>query len=355
MKALVLAGGTGSRLRPITNTLAKQLLPVVNRPIIFYVIDQITHAGINDIGIIVSPESAAPIQQAIQDGSQWNAKVTYITQTQPLGLAHAVTTARGFLEDSPFLMFLGDNLIEGGINSFVSEFREHGPDALVLLKEVPNPEVFGNAEVDDNGRLLHLVEKPKNPKSNLALVGIYLFSPEIHNAIARIKPSWRGELEITDAIQQLLEMKREVRSHILDGWWLDTGKKDDILEANRAVLDGYCTRDIKGTLDSRSQIAGRVQIGINTKVENTIIRGPVRIGEGCEIRDSFIGSFTSIGDNTVVTGSSVEHSVILENCRIHGIERLVDSLLGRSVELKKNTQGFKLIRVFIGDDGKIEI
>jgi len=355
MKALILCGGKGTRLKPLTNTIAKQLLPVANKPILFYVLDQIREAGLTDIGIIISPETGPWIKEAVGDGSRWDAQVSYILQAEPLGLAHAVKTAPDFLGNSPFLMFLGDNLIEGGIKGFVDEFLNFHPDALILLKEVADPRLFGVAELDDSGKVIHLVEKPKEPKSNLALVGVYLFTPEIHNAISQIKPSWRGELEITDAIQKLLEMGKEVRSHVLQGWWLDTGKKDDLLEANRVVLDDYLKRDIKGKMDPQSQIIGRVEIRQGAIIENSLIRGPVSIAEGCQISNSFIGPFTSIGARTIIENSSVEHSVILENCHILKIERLADSIIGRGARVMKEEQGFKALRLFIGDDAKVEL
>jgi glucose-1-phosphate thymidylyltransferase len=355
MKALILAGGTGTRLKPITHTVAKQLLPVANKPILFYVLGQVIESGITDIGIIISPDTGDRIKEAITDGSKWQAKITYILQPEPLGLAHAVETARDFLGSSSFLMFLGDNLIQGGVKAFVDEFNTLRCDALVLLKEVSDPRFFGVAELDSSGKVMRLVEKPKEPKSNLALVGAYLFTPEIHRAIAQIKPSWRGELEITDAIQKLFELGKTVQSHILKGWWLDTGKKDDLLEANRVVLDDLLQLSIKGDVDSKSQIAGRVEIREGAKVEGSTVRGPVSIAEGCRIRNSLIGPFTSIGAGTVIEDSSIEHSVILENSHIYRIERLVDSVIGRGVEFKKADERFRAIKLFVGDVSRIEL
>jgi len=355
MKALILAGGKGTRLRPLTNTMAKQLLPVANKPVLFYVLDQITKAGIGDIGIIISPETAPHIREAVGDGSKWNAQVTYIVQDEPLGLAHAIKTAQDFLDDSPFLMFLGDNLIEGGIKQFVEEFNTLSIDSLILLKEVPDPTVFGVAELDASGKVISLIEKPKHPKSNLALVGIYLFAPAIHQAVAQIEPSRRGEFEITDAIQKLLEMGKKVRSHILTGWWLDTGKKDDLLEANRVVLDDCLKEDIKGKFNSQSQIIGRVEIRSGSIIASSIIRGPVSIAENCQIRNSLVCPFSSIGEGTVIENSSIENSVILEGCRILNIDRLADSIIGRRAEVIRGVSSFELMRLFIGDDARIEV
>lgn len=355
MKALILAGGKGTRLKPLTNTMAKQLLPVANKPILFYVMEQIKEAGIDDIGIIISPETAPYVREAVNNGTRWGASITYIMQTESLGLAHAVITARDFLADSPFLMFLGDNLIEGGIKRFVEEFRTSAPDALVLLKAVPDARAFGVAELDSAHNVVRLVEKPKEPKTNLALVGVYLFTPEIHRAIAQLKPSFRGELEITDAIQNLLAMGKQVKSHILEGWWLDTGKKDDLLEANRVILDNYLKYSQKGTVDSRSHIVGRVEIGQGATVQNSTVRGPVSVGDNCQIINSFIGPFTSIGAGTVVENSCIEHSVILEDCRISAIGSLADSIIGRHTQVTQAEQRLKAVRLFIGDDARVEL
>jgi len=355
MKALILAGGKGTRLKPLTNTLSKQLIPVANKPILYYVLEQVVEAEIRDIGIIISPETGQGIKETVGDGSRWNAQITYILQSEPLGLAHAVKTARDFLGNSPFLMFLGDNLIQGGVRSFVKEFTTNKVDALVLLKEVPDPRLFGVAELNEKGEITRIVEKPREPKTNLAVPGVYLFTRDVHQAIDRIKPSRRGELEITDTIQQLIDSGKKVCSHILTGWWLDTGKKDDLLEANRIVLDEFTKRDLRGEIDAGSRVAGRVEVGEGTSIGNSIVRGPVSIGQRCQVRNSFIGPFTSIGASTVIEHSSIEHSVILENCHISGIERLADSVIGRSTEVMKGGQNLKAVRLFVGDDAKVEL
>ncbi|MGA2159291.1 MAG: glucose-1-phosphate thymidylyltransferase [Dehalococcoidia bacterium] len=355
IKALILSGGKGTRLKPLTTTIPKQLLPVANKPILSYVIDQVVEAGISDIGMIIAPETGHLIKEFAGDGSKWGIKITYILQKDPLGLAHAVSTAGEFLGTSPFLMFLGDNLIQGGVKKFVDQFRRDDSDSLILLKSVPDPSLFGVAEIDRKGALVQLVEKPKKPKSDLAIVGVYLFNKHVHAAIRGIKPSWRGELEITDAIQKMIDSNRQVGSYILHGWWLDTGKKDDMLEANRVVLDDLLKREIKGKVDSNSHVAGRVEIRKGTEVTNSKVRGPVSIAERCRIVNSFIGPYTSIGADTVIEDSSLEHSVILEGCYIKRVERLEDSIIGRGCKVLNNESNFRQKKLFLGDDAVVEL
>lgn len=354
MRALVLAGGKGTRLRPLTYTTAKQLIPIANRPIIHYVMDQISNVGIKDVGVIIAPETGHQIKEALAENF-WGFNFSFLLQEEPKGLAHAVKVAQRFLGDEPFLMYLGDNLIGQDIKGFVEEFQTSRPEAMILLKEVQDPRMFGVAEVDGQGNVLRLVEKPKEPPSKLALVGIYLFSPAIHKAIDQIKPSFRGELEITDAIQKLLDAGKRVRSHVLKGWWLDTGKKDDLLEANRVVLDEMATREIRGEADEESKLLGRISLAQGARVERSTIRGPVIIGEGTVIRGSFIGPYTSIGKNCVIENSALEHSVILDGVRLANIERLEDSVVGRNAMVISGRQNSKALRLMIGDDAEVKI
>jgi len=355
MKALVLAGGRGTRLRPLTYTMAKQLVPVANRPVIHYVMDQIAEVGIREVGVVVPPgEGGEQIKEALSS-NPWGLSFTFIVQEEPKGLAHAVMVSRDYLGQAPFLMYLGDNLIGQSMGGFVEEFEKTRPDALILLKGVEDPRMFGVAVVDEAGRVIRLIEKPKEPPSKLALVGVYLFSPKIHEAIAQIKPSFRGELEITDAIQRLLEMGCTVRSHVLEGWWLDTGKKDDLLEANRVVLDEWVKVDIKGEVDGDSRVVGRVSLAEGAKVERSTIRGPVVIGEGTLIRDSFVGPYTSIGRGCVLERVVVEHSVVLDGARLYGVERLEDSVIGRRAVVARDTHGNKALRLMVGDDAEVRI
>jgi glucose-1-phosphate thymidylyltransferase len=356
MKALILSGGKGTRLRPLTYTGAKQLVPVANKPILWYGIESIVAAGITDIGIIISPETGEEIRQTTGSGEQFGAKITYIRQDQPAGLAHAVKTAQSFLGDSPFIMYLGDNLIEDDLSPFLGSFQKQSLDALILLRKVSNPSAFGVAKVDETGKVLYLVEKPKEPPSNLALVGIYFFAPTIHQAIASIQPSGRGELEITDAIQELINQNKAVEANKLLGWWLDTGKKDDLLEANRIILDTSLEIALQGEIDANSQVIGRVQIGQGSKIINSTIRGPVIIGENCHIENCFIGPYSSVANGVKLIDADIEHSVILKDATIIGIhQRIVDSVIGRRAKLEIAPQRPKALRFMIGDDSHVEL
>lgn len=356
MKAIILSGGKGTRLRPLTYTGAKQLVPVANKPILWYGIESIVRAGVTDIGIVISPETGEEVKAKTGNGDRFGANITYILQDKPAGLAHAVKIARPFLGDSPFVMYLGDNLIQNELGQFMTNFKEQHMDALIMLRPVSNPSAFGVAEVDAQGRVLHLVEKPKVPPSNLALVGIYFFANTIHAAIDRIQPSARGELEITDAIQNLIDHNQHVEARQIEGWWLDTGKKDDLLEANQIVLDTCLQSAIAGEVDARSQISGRVQIGNGSRLVNCTVRGPVVIGENCHLENCFIGPFSSIADDVTLIDADLEHSVILRGAKVMGIhQRIVDSVVGQRAQLKVAPQRPKALRFMIGDDSQIEL
>lgn len=356
MKALILSGGRGTRLRPITYTGAKQLVPVMNKPILWYGIENLVAAGITDIGIIISPETGAEIRTKTGDGSRFGAKITYILQSEPAGLAHAVKTAEPFLDNAPFVMYLGDNLVQDRLDTFIHRFDSDCLDALLLLKQVPDPSAFGVAQLADDGSVVKLVEKPKQPPSNLALVGVYLFSPAIYGAIAKIQPSPRGELEITDAIQQLIADGKYVKANEVEGWWLDTGKKDDLLEANRILLDTSLEKmPIK--VDGRdSQISGRVHIGSGTTIIKSVIRGPVVIGRNCRIENCFIGPYSSISDDVTLIETEIDHSVVLQGARIEEVNcRIVDSVIGQRVHLRTTPHRPKALRFMVGDDSQIEL
>jgi glucose-1-phosphate thymidylyltransferase len=352
MKALVLSGGKGTRLRPLTFTCAKQLIPVANKPILGYVLDQVAATGIKKVGVITAPETGQFVKNYVDDGSKWNIKVNYIPQ-EPLGLAHAVKTAQSFLAQDSFVMCLGDNLTGQGLKAFVQKFQKENLDALIILKEVDDPSNFGVAQLDEKGNIVRLVEKPKKPIGYHAIIGTYIFSNKVHEAVERIKPSWRGELEITDAIQEMINMGFAVKAEILNSWWLDTGKKDDILSANAKILDEYIDLDIKGDVKN-STIDGRVKVEADAKVVNSTVRGPCIIGKNALIENSFVGPYTSIGDNSKVLKSNIEHCVILENVIINDVERLEDSLIGKNSQVAKNKRN-RTIKLHIGDYSEVEV
>jgi glucose-1-phosphate thymidylyltransferase len=355
IKALILAGGKGTRLRPITHTSAKQLVPVANKPILFYGIEAIRDAGIQEVGIIVG-DTADEVQAAVGDGSGLGVDVTYIPQEAPLGLAHAVKIAEDFMGDDSFVMYLGDNLLSGGITGFVREFEKGEYDAQILLTRVKNPSDFGVAELDGD-RVVGLEEKPKKPKSDYALVGVYMFTSAIFEATERIKPSWRGELEITDAIQYLIENERVVNSHIVEGWWKDTGKLEDMLDANRMILMGMSAPDTVETKQVEdSEMHGHVYLEGDATIRGSVLRGPCIIGPGAKIINSFVGPFTSIGAGTTVSNSEVENSIILENCLVSDIgSRLGNSLIGRNARVTRSDKLPRLYRLMVGDNSEITV
>jgi glucose-1-phosphate thymidylyltransferase len=353
VKGLVLSGGAGTRLRPITHTSAKQLVPVANKPVLFYGLEAMRAAGIDEVGIVVG-ETRAEIAAAVGDGSRFGLAVTYLPQEAPLGLAHAVLIAEEFLGDSPFVMYLGDNLLKEGIAPFVREFERSEPDALILLQKVSDPQSYGIAELDGDGRVARLVEKPAEPRSDLALVGVYLFTPTVFESVKAIKPSPRGELEITDAIQHMIERGLRVEPHIVTGWWKDTGKLEDMLEANRLIL-GTIESDVRGTV-VESTLEGPVQVGQDSVIERCTVRGPVVIGAGCRLSDAFIGPYTAISDGVVIEHAEIEHSIILEHSRICSLgARMADSLIGRDCVIAHSEALPVAYRFMVGDSSQIGI
>jgi glucose-1-phosphate thymidylyltransferase len=353
LKGLILSGGKGTRLRPITHTSAKQLVPVANRPVLFYAIEAMAGAGIEQVAIIIAPETGEEIRHAAGDGSRFGVELTYILQDEPAGLAHAVLTAEPYLGDSPFVMYLGDNLLQGGIKDLVASFREQEPDALILLTPVPNPESYGVAELSD-GKVVRLVEKPPEPRTNLALVGVYMFTSAVHAAAKAIQPSARGELEITDAIQHLVDQGKRVEPQIVKGWWKDTGRLEDILAANRLVLDTIQTRLDGELIDS--QVDGRVVIEAGARLERSSVRGPAIIGAGARLTDCYIGPYTAVGEECEISGAEVEHSILLAQSVVRGLDlRMESSLLGRNVKVGRDERQPRAFRFMVGDNSEIGI
>ena len=352
MKGLILSGGKGTRLRPITHYLSKQLIPVANKPVLFYSLEAMQEAGIKDVGIVIG-DTWREIKEIVQDGKKWNLNVTYIHQEAPLGLAHAVMISEDFIGKEPFVMYLGDNILKEGIKRFVKEFEEKLPDAQIFVSEASNPQDFGVVIIKE-GKIVRLVEKPKKPKSNLALVGVYIFNHHIFEAVKNLKPSWRGEYEITDAINWLLNNKYKVNYLKVKGWWKDTGKPEDLIEANRIILEDLI-EEIKGKVKN-SKIIGKVNIGENTIVENSHLRGPVIIGKNCLIKDSYIGPFTSINDGCEIIKAEIEDSIIMKGSKIIEIEgRIEESIIGKEVIIKRNNLKRKVIKFVIGDHSIINL
>jgi glucose-1-phosphate thymidylyltransferase len=353
MKALVLAGGSGSRLRPITHTFAKQLLPVANKPILFYGLESLRDAGVTDVGMVVG-ETAPAIQAAVGDGADFSVKVTYIRQEAPLGLAHAVLVARDFLGDDDFVMYLGDNFIIGGITPLVEQFRFSRPDAQIMLTTVPDPREFGVAELNESGNVVGLEEKPREPKSDLALVGVYIFTPTVHEAVHHLKPSWRGELEITEAIQWLIDNGHKVQSSIISGYWKDTGNVADMLEVNRMVLEGIAPQ-INGTVSAGTELIGRVVIEAGAEVTGSRIVGPVIIGAGTSVSSSYVGPYTSVAQDVVIADSEIEYSIVLRGASIQGVRRIEASLIGHEVMVTPSPSVPRAHRLVLGDHSKVQI
>lgn len=356
MKGLILSGGKGTRLRPLTFTRAKQLIPIANKPNLFYVVEDLVEAGITDIGVIISPETGDEVRAALGDGDAFGVKFTYILQDRPAGLAHAVKTAREFLGSDPFVMYLGDNLLWGGIAHLVSSYRPGEDYAIVLLTEVENPSQFGVAELDPAGRVVRLVEKPKVPPSNLALVGVYLFDPYIHEVIETLQPSWRGEYEITDAIQGLVDRGLRVKAHKVRGWWKDTGRPEDLLDANRLVLSKI-SRKIEGTVTA-SEVSGDVVVEEGATVVRSVIRGPAHIARGAVVEDSYIGPYTAIGQGAKVIGAEVEYSILLPEAQVTYLpSRLDSSVIGQGVAVngRKNGPVKNTMQLVLGDRSQVNL
>lgn len=352
MKGVILHGGAGTRLRPLTYSGPKQLIPVANKPVSQYALEDLVSSGITDVAIVLGETFPELVREHYGDGSRFGAKITYVYQGKPLGIAHAVGLCEEFVGGDRFVVYLGDNMLQHGVRRYVERFLSGGYDAMVLLKEVEDPRRFGVAQFDEEGRLVRLVEKPKEPPSKYALVGVYFFTPKIFDAIRELEPSWRGEYEITDAIQTLMDWGCRVGYEFVEGWWVDTGKKDDILAVNALVLDERARRDVRGEVVN-SRVEGRVEVGEGTRIVGSTVRGPAVIGRNCLIEGSYVGPYTSIGDNSRVIGSGVEYCVVLEGARIEGVERLEESLVGRRAKVVRGGGNRRALRLHVGDYSEV--
>lgn len=354
MKALVLAGGRGTRLRPITHTSAKQLVPLANTPILFFGLRAIAAAGVTEVGIVVG-DTADEVRAAVGDGGAFGLDVTYIEQDEPRGLAHCVLIARDFLGDDPFVMYLGDNFLVGGIDGVVEEFTKERPAAEILLRAVDDPTCFGVAELDATGAVVRLVEKPDDPPSDLALVGVYVFDATVHDAVRAIEPSARGELEITDALQWLVDHGHRVLAHEVHGAWIDTGKKDDLIEANRIVLDLLEDSDVRGDVDDATSVVGHVVVEDGAVLRRSQVRGPAVIGAGTVVEDAYIGPYTAIGADCRIVDAEIEHSIVMDHSSVTGVRRVDHSLIGRDAHVRRATAQPVAYRFTLGDHSAVDV
>jgi len=355
MKALIAAGGKGTRLRPLTYTTSKPLIPIANRPMLFYILDEIEKAGIKDVIININ-KGTTEIPDAIRKENSWNLKITYIEQEKPLGVAHVIKIAKEKLKNSPFVYYLGDNILKGGINEYLNEFVNNNCVAHILLSKVRDPERFGVALFNKKGKIIKLIEKPKKHISDFALTGIYFFTPEVYKAIEKLKPSKRGELEITDAVSWLIKHKYPVTYSKVTGWWKDTGQVRDLLEGNQLIL-GEIDSEIKGKVTPDCVLEGKINIGRKSVISNkTTIRGPVIIGENCKIEKSYIGPYTSIGDNVEIIDTEIENSIVMPYSKINSSARIVDSLIGFNAKITSHKQTFPLgHKIVVGDYSNVEL
>ena len=357
IKGLILAGGHGTRLRPLTHTGPKQLIPIANKANILYCLEDLRDAGIKEIGVILGTNMPEKVKELLGDGKKWGVKIRYIVQGAPKGIAHAIYCSKKFMGNDPFVVYLGDNIIAGGIKGLVERFRAENADGAVALCKVKDPNRFGVAELDSKGNIIGSVEKPKVPKSDLAIIGIYIFTKTVFSIIRKQKPSWRNELEVTDSIQGMIDKGFKIQSHVVTGWWKDTGKPEDILDANHLVLDDL-EPSMEGKVDKDADIKGRVSIGKGTVIrEGSVIKGPTIIGKDCVIGPhTYIGPYTAIGDGCKVVGGEIEASILMNGVEVSCGKRLVNSLIGANCVIGK-AEGHKPegIRLVVGENSNIKI